>query len=105
MVNQVFNNPIIEVVERLSLMAVVFVPLMIVLVQGIKELTGLEGARMKITAIGVNLVFGLGFSTVFFYPQAAVYVGVVLFLLILAVAPLGGYDLMKRFAGENHEES
>jgi len=103
MVDQFFSNPIVEVVERLAVMAVVFVPVMIAVVQGIKELTGLEGIHMKITAIAINLVFGLAFTAVFFYPQAAVYVGVGMFLLILVVAPLGGYDLLKRFAGGEHE--
>lgn len=104
MVAQMLNNPVMDVVEKLALMAVVFVPLMIVVVQGVKELTGLEGTAMKITAIGINLLFGLGFSAVFFYPQAAVVVGVVIFLLILAVAPIGGYDLLKRFTGGEYEE-
>jgi len=105
MIDQIFSNPIMDVLERLALMAVVFVPVMIAVVQGIKDLIGLEGMRMKITAIAINLVFGLAFTAVFFYPQAAIYVGVGMFLLIMTVAPLGGYDLLKRFAGGGHEAS
>jgi len=103
MIDQFFNNPIIDVVERLAVMGVVFVPVMIAVLQGIKELVGLEGICMKVTAIAINLVFALAFTAVYFYPQAAVFVGVGIFLLIMVVAPLGGYDLLKRFAGEGHE--
>jgi hypothetical protein len=104
MVNEVINNPITEVVEQLALMAVIFIPLMIAMVQGIKQLTGLEGVRAQVMAIAVNLSFGLAFTFVFFYPMAAVYVGVVMFLLILAVAPLGGYDLLKIFMRDQDEK-
>jgi hypothetical protein len=104
MVNEMINNPITEVVEQLALMAAIFIPLMIAVVQGIKKLTGIEGVKAQVTAIAVNLSFGLGFTLVFFYPEAAVYVGVVMFLLILGVAPLGGYDLLKYFVRDPDEK-
>jgi hypothetical protein len=104
MLNEIVNNPIVEVVERMALMAAVFVPLMIAVVQGVKKLAGLEGTAAQVTAIAINLVFGLSFAAVFFYPEAAVYVGVVMFLLMLAVAPLGGYDLLKIFTREGKGE-
>ena len=105
MFNEVISNPIVEVVERLAVLAAVFVPLMIAVVQGVKKLTGMEGTTAQVTAIAINLVFGLTFAAVFFYPEAAVYVGVVMFLLILAVAPLGGYDLLKSFTKGTDEEN
>jgi len=97
MLSEAIQNPIVAVVERLALMAVVFVPLVIAVVQGVKKLTGLSGVKAQGVAIAINLVFGLSFVAVFFYPAAAVYVGVGMFLLVMAVAPLGGYDLLKKF--------
>ena len=99
----VFNNPIVAVVERLAVMAVFFVPLMIAVVQGLKELTGLDGRAARLAAMAVNLCFGLAFVAVYLYPEAAGAVGVVMFLLVIVVAPLGGYNFLKRFAGDGHE--
>ena len=103
MLDEVINNPIVAVVERLVVMAVVFVPLMIAVVQGLKKLTGLEGVRAQLAAMAVNLCFGLAFVAVYLYPGAAATVGVGMFLLVMVVAPLGGYDLLKRFVGGEHE--
>jgi hypothetical protein len=99
MLGEVINNPIITVVEHLSILALVFVPLMVAVVQGLKQLTGLEGNTARLAAMAVNLCFGMAFVAVYLYPQAAGAVGVGIFLLVLVVAPLGGYDLLKRFAG------
>jgi hypothetical protein len=104
MLGEVINNPIVMIVEHLAMLAVVFVPLMVAVVQGLKELTGLEGRGARLVAIVVNLCFGLAFVTVYLYPKAAGAVGVGIFLLVLVVAPLGGYDLLKRFAG-GHKSS
>jgi hypothetical protein len=79
---------------------VAFIPLMVAVVQGLKQLTGLDGTRARLMAIAVNLAFGLSIAVVFLYPGTAIYVGVGIFLLVLAVAPLGGYDLLKRYAGD-----
>lgn len=99
MLSEVINNPIVTVVERLAMLALVFIPLMVAVVQGLKELTGLEGRTARLAAMVVNLCFGLAFVAVYLFPKAAGAVGVGIFLLVLVVAPLGGYDLLKRFAG------
>ena len=91
MITELTNNPILAVVERLAFSAVVFVPLMIAVVQGVKQLTGLAGVKAQLAAVGINLTFGSAIALVYFIPGTAVYVGVGLFLLILAVAPLVGY--------------
>jgi len=97
MLTELTHNPILAVVERLAFTAIVFVPLMIAVVQGIKQLTGLEGVKAQVAAVTINLAFGVAIALVYFLPGAAVYVGVGIFLLTLAVAPLGGYDLLKGF--------
>jgi hypothetical protein len=43
MIAEIANNPILEIVERLALLTMAFIPLMVAVVQGLKQLTGLDG--------------------------------------------------------------
>jgi hypothetical protein len=68
--------------------------------EGIKSLFELKGKAAQVTAIGVNIFFGSMVVVNYFIPEAAQYIGVVIFMIVLMISPLGGYDLIKTFIGK-----
>jgi hypothetical protein len=94
MLTEFMTNPIADVVQRLALVISIFIPILIATTEGIKSLFDLKGKAAQYTAIGVNLFFGSMIVFDYFIPGASKYIGVVIFMIILMVSPLGGYDLI-----------
>ena len=103
MLTELISNPINEVVIKLGTMIAVFIPLLIATVEGAKSIFDLKGKSIQYFAMGANFFFGSMFVVVFFIPAAAKIVGIVIFMIMLIIAPLGGYDLLKNFIGKKND--
>jgi len=91
------NNEILSVVTRMGTLVLIFVPVIIAVIEYVKASVKFKGQKAQWLASGISLIFGLMIVVVYVWPETTKYIGIVMFLVVMAMAPSGGFKLLERF--------
>ena len=94
------QNEILVVVQKMAGLGVVFVPVIIMVIEYIKQGLGWEGNKAQWLASGISSFFGVLIVVAALIPGATQWVGIFMFLVIMAMAPSGGFKLLESFVGK-----
>jgi hypothetical protein len=92
---------ILNTMKSLGGLVVVFVPVIVMVIEYFKGMVGAKGLQAQLLASGISVLFGILFVVAYLWPESALWIGVVMFLVVMGVAPSGGFKLLERFAGIN----